>query len=356
MGNVSHSNVSLLDKTPGFSVSVGLEDFLTRENLTLAASSYQSGRLYLLGRHPKGGLILSEEYFRKAMGLHVVGDDLFLLTERHLVHLEAQTNSANSTFNPVSVHHTGEVSGHDLAQASDGRMIFVNTRYNCLATPSDNNDFTPVWSPPFLNGIQKGDRCHLNGLAIDGGKSAYVSGLARTARTDGWRRQRLSGGFVMDVQANKVICEGLSMPHSPRVHNGELWICNSGTGELGTIDLANGYFDPIAFCSGFIRGLAFHGNYAFVGLSRPRHSRFDGLPLHQRLKDQGLEPWTGIQIIDTRNGETAGWVRVDGLVTELYDVAVLPGVVNATANGLMPDDYTGQTPSKEFDTEYAYTA
>ena len=25
------------------------------------------------------------------------------------------------------------------------------------------------------------------------------------------------------------------MPHSPRIHNGELWLLNSGSGELGVV-------------------------------------------------------------------------------------------------------------------------
>lgn len=348
MDGFSHGHDMLPETRPvSFSVSDGFDAFLAAQNITIAATSYQSGRLYLAGRHPAGGLVLSEEYFSKAMGLHVHADDLYLLADRHLVHLTntvAEGNLSQGLFNksfvPAAIHPTGDINGHDLAMAGDGRMIFVNTRSNCLSTLTDDGDVAPVWSPAFLNGVQLGDRCHLNGLAIDGGASAYVTGMARSCKVNGWRRHRVDGGFIMDVQSNRVVAEGLSMPHSPRVHDGELWVCNSGTGELGVVDRQHGRFLPFAFFPGFIRGLAFHGNYAFVGLSRPRHARFDGLPLHARLAEDDLTPWTGIQIIDTTTAETVAWFRIEGPVSELYDVAVLPGVGCAVANGMLPQFYT----------------
>ena len=45
-----------------------------------------------------------------------------------------------------------------------------------------------------------------------------------------------------------------------------------------------GSFKPLVFCPGFLRGLAFHGNIAFVGLSKPRYKRFEGLALDHRLR------------------------------------------------------------------------
>jgi uncharacterized protein (TIGR03032 family) len=118
------------------------------------------------------------------------------------------------------------------------------------------------------------------------------------------------------------------MPHSPRLHQGELWLLNSGTGELGVVEGAatgKGKFVPRVFCPGFARGLAFAGNYAFVGLSKPRYKRFEGLALDQRLADADSEPWCGIQIIDLTKGVCAEWFRIDGAVKELFDVAVLKG-------------------------------
>ncbi len=120
------------------------------------------------------------------------------------------------------------------------------------------------------------------------------------------------------------------MPHSPRLYKNELWVLNSGSGELGTIRLAQGekgIFEPKAFCPGFLRGLSFHGKYAFVGLSKPRYKRFEGLALDQRLKDSDADPWCGVQVIDIETGACVDWVRIDGAIGELYDVSVIPGAV-----------------------------
>ena len=65
---------------------------------------------------------------------------------------------------------------------------------------------------------------------------------------------------------------------------------------------------------------------AFVGLSKPRYKRFEGLALDQKLKEADSEPWCGIQIIDLTTGACVDWLRIDGNISELYDLEVLPGV------------------------------
>jgi uncharacterized protein (TIGR03032 family) len=124
------------------------------------------------------------------------------------------------------------------------------------------------------------------------------------------------------------------MPHSPRWHEGRLYVLNAGTGELGEVVLpkkgakgkaAMGTFRPIAFCPGFLRGLVLKGNYAFVGLSRPRYKRFEGLALDERLKETDSEPWCGVQVIDLAKGSCSDWFRIDGDIGELYDVQLIEG-------------------------------
>jgi uncharacterized protein (TIGR03032 family) len=163
------------------------------------------------------------------------------------------------------------------------------------------------------------------------GEPAYVTAVSRSDTIDGWRDRRADGGVVVDVATGEVVCGGLSMPHSPRLHNGRLWLLNSGTGEFGFVDLPKdggmGRFEPVAFCPGFLRGLAFAGRYAFVGLSRPRYKRFEGLALEGRLKAADSEPWCGVQVIDLDQGSCVDWFRIDSAVTELYDLAVIPGAV-----------------------------
>ena len=62
------------------------------------------------------------------------------------------------------------------------------------------------------------------------------------------------------------------MPHSPRWHDGRLWLLESGHGALSVADLDTGTWETVAELPGFTRGLVFAGPLAFVGLSQIRES------------------------------------------------------------------------------------
>ncbi len=320
-----------------YSMSGGLVGLLASLKISVAFSSYQSGKFYLLGRNPEGGLMVNEQFFRQAMGIHVSGGTIYLATLSEIVRLEnvlEPNQRINDTFDacfvPRTAHVTGALDAHDLGIDRDGRILFVNTRFNCLSTISERHSFRPVWTPPFVSRIVDEDRCHLNGMAMRDGRPAFVTAVSRSDTIDGWRDRRADGGVVVDVETGRIVCQGLSMPHSPRWYRGRLWLLNSGTGELGSIIPADGdsqgRFEPLAFCPGFLRGLSFHGRYAFVGLSKPRYQRFEGLALDERLRAADSEPWCGVQVIDLDTGACVEWFRIDGAVAELYDIGVLPGV------------------------------
>ena len=320
-----------------YSMSGGLVGLLASLKISVAFSSYQSGKFYLLGRNPDGGLMVNEQFFSKAMGIHVSGGTIHLATLSEIVRLEnvlEPNQRINDTFDacfvPRAAHVTGALDAHDLGIDRDGRILFVNTRFNCLSTISERHSFRPVWTPPFVSRIVDEDRCHLNGMAMRDGRPVFVTAVSRSDTIDGWRDRRADGGVVVEVETGRIVCQGLSMPHSPRWYRGRLWLLNSGTGELGSIVPADGdsegRFEPLTFCPGFLRGLSFHGRYAFVGLSKPRYQRFEGLALDERLRVADSEPWCGVQVIDLDTGACVEWFRIDGAVAELYDIDVLPGV------------------------------
>ena len=104
------------------------------------------------------------------------------------------------------------------------------------------------------------------------------------------------------------------MPHSPRIYRDRLWLHNSGTGHFGSIDPGGGPFEPLTFCPGYLRGLAFVGDYAVVGLSRPRDDKtFGGLELADELARRSADARCGLLIIDLRTGDVAHWLRVEGI-------------------------------------------
>ena len=152
---------------------------------------------------------------------------------------------------------------------------------------------------------------------------------------DGWRQHRQNGGVILDVESREVLVDGFSLPHSPRMHNGKLYVLNSGTGYFGTADVDKGKFEPIAFCPGYMRGLAFHNGFAIIGMSKCRENRtFSGLDLDDNLTKRKVEPRCGVFVVDLSTGDLVQWVRLEGAVWEMYDVSVIPGVVRPMALGL----------------------
>lgn len=331
-----------------FSTSDGLASFLRDENISVAFTSFKTDELFLLGHTDSGELTVDIQAFRKPTGLYVGQSTLLLGTLAHLYRIENILRPGqrlddiySHCYLPRISLLTGVVDTHDVGMTSADEIVFVATRYNCLATISSVHSFKPLWRPYFISEIVAEDRCHLNGLAMRDGVPAYVTAVAPSNVYDGWRDRAADGGIVLDVETNTIVCSGLSMPHSPRLHQGELWVLNSGAGELGCIDLsetAQANYRAIAFCPGFARGLAFHRHYALVGVSHPRYDDFDGLPLAQRLREAHTETWCGIRIIDTTSGQCVHWFQLNRPAMELYDVAVLPDVVCPRSVGAMDDE------------------
>jgi uncharacterized protein (TIGR03032 family) len=245
----------------------------------------------------------------------------------------------DAVYAPHAAWVTGDLDVHDVGFGADGRPVFVNTLFGCIAAVSDGHSFRPLWRPPFLSRLAAEDRCHLNGMAMAAGRPLHATAVSRSDVADGWRDGRADGGVAIDVASGEIVAAGLSMPHSPRLHGGRLWLLNSGTGEFGHVDLVAGRFEPVAFCPGYARGLAFLGNHAVVGLSLARADRaFSGLALDGALAARGAEARCGLAVIDLASGDMAHWLRLEGAVRELYDVAALPGVRRPSAIGFRTDE------------------
>jgi uncharacterized protein (TIGR03032 family) len=318
---------------------------MAEQKLSLGFTTYQAGKLFLLGLQPNGRPSVFERTFNRCLGLWSNGQTMWMSSLYQLWRFEnvlepGQTNDGyDRLFLPKVGYVTGDLDIHDVTVEDNGRVVFVNTLFGCLATNSETHSFVPLWKPPFISKLAAEDRCHLNGLAIENGKAKYVTAVSQSDVADGWRDRRYDGGCVMDVQSNETIATGLSMPHSPRVYRGKLWLLNSGTGYFGFVDRTTSKFENVAFCPGYLRGLSFHGDYAIVGLSKSRENKtFSGLELDNNLKSFDGEARCGLQVIDLRNGEVVHWIRIDGVVNELYDVVAMAGVMRPQALGFKTDE------------------
>ena len=333
---------------PVFSLSSsrGFLSWLRDTGGSLSFTTYQAGKIFFIGIKPGGGLSIFERSFPRCMGLAASADGrtLLMATQAQLyrfdnVLAEGETSGDNDAlYAPKQTWITGDLDVHDVAFGAEG-PVFANTLFNCVATVSEGFSFRPLWRPPFISRLAAEDRCHLNGLAMDDGELAYATCVSRSDIVDGWRDHRVKGGILVDIRSNEVVAEGLSMPHSPRYKDGKVWLLNSGAGEFGHVDPATGQFTAIADCPGYARGLTILDGHAIVGLSQSRDNRtFQELPLDQKLKGQGAVARCGLLVIDMATGDTVEWVRIDGVVSELFDVAFLPGVRCSAAIGLKGRD------------------
>ena len=322
--------------------------WLAAAHCAIAFTTYQAGKLFLLGVSTDGHLSVFERTFPRSMGLAVSEDGRTLaLATQYQIHRfdnlpppgDVSSDGYDAVYGPHAGWVTGDLDAHDVGFGTDGRPLFVNTLFSCIATVSDSHSFKPVWKPSFISRLAAEDRCHLNGLALECGEPRYATAVSRSDVADGWRDRRVGGGIVIDVTSQEIVVDGLSMPHSPRLHQGRLWVLNSGAGELGSVDLKSGRFEPVAFCPGYARGLAFQNGCAIIGLSLARDNRtFSGLPLDEALQARDTEPRCGLAVIDLISGDMVGWVRVEGIVRELYDVAVLPNVRRPALIGFKGDE------------------
>jgi uncharacterized protein (TIGR03032 family) len=322
-----------LDSRTEIQVSRGFAAWLLSNQLSLAFTSYQTGQLFLVGVLPNGNVSFNQQNFQRAMGVcyqygHLMLGSLFQVwrLENMLRPGEIGNKAFDSVMVPRNAQTTGDIDVHEIALDRAGRVVFVNTKYSCLATFSPTHSFRPIWKPPFISKLAPEDRCHLNGLAMVDGAPKYVTAVSRGDVISGWRERRHEGGVLIDVETNRVVTDRLSMPHSPRVWDGGVYALDSGRGFLIRVDPETGDKTDICFCPGFLRGLAFHNGHALVTVSKPRKGAFTGLALDDALRERDGEPWCGVLVIDVRNGGIVEWVSLKGHITECFDVAAMPGV------------------------------
>lgn len=313
--------------------SIHTKDFsaiLDRLESSLLVSTYRGDQLVCL-RTRRDAVNTHFRGFDRPMGIAANGDRLALATAAEVWDFRDPPDLApqippegahDACYVPCNRHRTGDVDIHEIAYA-EGELWVVATAFSCLATIDATHSIVPRWIPSFVSGLEPDDRCHLNGLAVVDDRVRFVTALGETDTADGWRPGRATGGCLIDVESSESVLRGLSLPHSPRWHDGRLWFLESGQGSLCVADLEQGGYETVARLPGFTRGLALAGSLAFVGVSRLRKSEdASRLPLEDRLDRQSCGVW----VVNLETGKVDALLRFEELVQEVFEVTLLEGV------------------------------
>ena len=306
----------------------GFVEWMSACGGSLAVSTYQAGKLFLVGWNGRQVSFLARN-FDRPMGLDVQGPRMALVTTHaiqvfanapNLAPLYLERGRYDALYLPRALYVMPDLAVHDLAYAGDTLWV-VNTQCSCIATLSLDQTFVSHWQPPFIDSLAAEDRCHLNGLALRDGRPAYVTALGTTNTAGGWRSAKNGGGVVIEVDSGRVVLDGLAMPHSPRWHDGRLWVLNSGHGQLLRLD-GRGGADVVCELPGYLRGLCFVNGYALIGLCKIRETNvFGGMPVQQRH----AELLCGVAVVSLRSGKRVGTLSFTSGCTEIYDLRFIPG-------------------------------
>ena len=131
--------------------------WLGGQRASLVLTTYQTGKIFFIGVQPNGRLSVFERTLERAMGMHATAGEIHVSTLYQIWRFR-NTLKPGETFQgydavyvPRESRVTGDVDVHDIVIDADGRVIFTNTLFNCLATIDDDHNFRPLWRPPWIS-------------------------------------------------------------------------------------------------------------------------------------------------------------------------------------------------------------
>ncbi len=310
------------------SYTPAMAELIAQLNCSLILSTYQAGKVIFLSSDGER-IIQLPRTFNTPMGVAIKNNLLAIACKEQVIisanspdlawNYPVKPNCYDSMFVPRAIYFTGLLSMHDLAWVEDS-LVGVNTQFSCLCLIDHTFNFKPIWKPSFITSLQHEDRCHLNGMAVDGKKIRYVTALGETDTPEGWRTHKTTGGVLIDLENNASVLRNLPMPHSPRIINDELYLLLSATGEVVKAETEAGNYEVVNRLNGFVRGMSHYGDYLFVATSKLRKTHIFGDLESAQRKDLIC----GITAIYLPTGAIVGQLVYENSCDEIYDVMVLP--------------------------------
>jgi uncharacterized protein (TIGR03032 family) len=293
--------------------SLGITLLVTREYEHLAlAISMRCGRpalTYLPLPHPSG-LAVDRSKRTVAIASTRNPNQVFELAPMNGAHERRDVRSARLPDAPLvpfrSTIHPGALYIHDLAYV-EGRLHANAVGHNAVAVLPSAGGHQLVWWPRSVErgGRPDTSRNYLQLNSIAAGPSLEQSFFtASTERISSRRPGHLNfpvdrRGVLFSGATREPVVRGLTRPHSARLHDGRVWIDDSGYGRLGVA--LDGELVTVAELPGWTRGLCLHRDVAFVGTSRviPRFRHYaPGVRLDQSR--------CALHAVDIKSGQVLG--------------------------------------------------
>ena len=214
---------------------------------------------------------------------------------------------------PVSAsYYPGSLYIHDLAIV-EGHLHANAVGHNAVVRLTEGNCFQRVWWPKCIDpreGVRSKaspvfERNHIQLNSIATGKTLNESYFSASSaeverRRPGHLNYPVDGrGVVFSGVTREPICSGLTRPHSARLYKNQIWVDNSGYGELGQV--RDGKLQVVRKLPGWTRGLSIVEDIAFVGTSRiiPKFDRYaPGLDAASSV--------CGVHAVSCKTGEVLG--------------------------------------------------
>lgn len=195
---------------------------------------------------------------------------------------------------------------HDLAMIG-GKLYGSAVGHNAIVRLYDDRRYERVWWPRSIETrtgpIFGQNHLQLNSIAAGATlKNSFFSASAEkiSARRPGDKDFPVDKrGVIFSGATREPLVRGLTRPHSARLYRSQLWVNNSGYGEVGLAQ--DGSFETVARLPGWTRGLCFHNGVAFVGTSRvlPRFRQYaPGLDVDKSS--------CGVHAVEIKSGRVLG--------------------------------------------------
>ncbi len=290
-----------------------LTEVLTKYKKAIAISFYQDRCLGVLN---SSGLF--ESPIARPMGIAVVPNAVAIAFRHGISYFQKIVTETASFYRQSATQYQGFVDGHELVTIKNV-PILANTLFSCLSTVCLDKDFQPIYQPGFLNKkLVPTDLIHLNGIAKENDMIRYISCFSHVYNLEfkGWKNHPHCG-CVWDVAGERLVISHLSLPHSPRIIDGDLWVCESGKGRV--LRRRGDRLEVVINLGSFTRGMIAIDDFVLIATSKIRESRCNVQLDRQMLAENRC----GIHLLDKNNLKLLDSYYFEDK-KEIFDIQFIP--------------------------------